>query len=62
MVKSVDNVTLDTVVEVSQVTDHPGNRIHLAANGNLYYVVVPVAMGIAALAVNCAVFLLGISL
>jgi hypothetical protein len=62
MVKSVDNVTLDTVVEVSEVADHPGDRVHLAAYGHLDCVVMAVAMRIAALAVNGEVLLGAVSL
>jgi hypothetical protein len=62
MIKSVDNVTLDTVVEVGQITDHSGNGIHLASDGHLDYIVMTMTVGIAALAVNLAVFFLAISL
>jgi hypothetical protein len=62
MVKSVDNVTLDTIVEVSEVADHSGDLVHLAAYGNLDYIVMPVAMRVAALAVDREVFLLGVGL
>jgi hypothetical protein len=61
MVKSVDNVTLDTIVEVSEITDHSGDRVYLAADGNFHYIVMPVAVRIAALAVHCAIFFLAVS-
>jgi hypothetical protein len=62
MVKTVDNVTLDTMIQVSQVADHPGDRIYLPADRYLYDIIVTVAVGIAALAVDLAVLLLAVSL
>jgi hypothetical protein len=62
MVKSVDHVTLDTIVQVSQVTDHSRNRIHLTSDGNLDYIVMPMTVGIAAFAVNSAILVLAIRL
>jgi hypothetical protein len=59
MVKSVDHVTLDTVVEVSQVADHTGDRVHLTAYGNLNHVVVAVAKRIIAFAEHSPILFRG---
>jgi len=38
------------MIQVSQVADHPGDRIYLPADRYLYDIIVTVAVGIAALA------------
>ena len=62
VVKPLDHVFLYATVQVGQVADHAGNRIHAAADRHLYYVVMPVAVGIAAFAVDCAIFFLTVNL
>jgi hypothetical protein len=60
VVKAVDHVGLHTTIQVSEVTNRTGHRIHLAADGYLDHVIVPVPVGITALAVDGSIFLLAI--
>jgi hypothetical protein len=62
VVKAVDHVLLYATVQVGQIANHPGNRIHAAADCHLYYIVMPVTVGIAAFAVDRAIFFLAVSL
>ena len=55
------SITLfDTPIQVGQVANHSRYRIHLAADRHLDDIVMSVAMRIAALAVDCAVFLFAV--
>ena len=60
VVKAVNHRLLYTTIQVSQVADHASHRIYLAAYGYLDNIVMAVAVGIAALAVDRPIFFLAI--
>jgi hypothetical protein len=62
VIKAVEDDFAYATVEIGQVTDHAGHRIHLSADRNFQHIVVAVTMGIAALAVDFAVLVIAISL
>jgi hypothetical protein len=62
VVKTVDDVGLDTVIQVCPIADHPSHWIYLSSDRHFHDVVMTVAVRIAALAVDGAVLLLAVSL
>jgi hypothetical protein len=62
VVKAIDHQFLNTAIQVGQVADHSGYRVYLAPDLYLYDVIVAVAVGIAALAVDFPVFLFAVGL
>jgi hypothetical protein len=60
MVKSIDHVFLYATIQVGQIANHTRDWIHRAAHRNLNHIVMPMAVRIAALAVDFPVFLLAV--
>jgi hypothetical protein len=60
VVKAVNHLCAYARIEVGQVADHPGYGVHLATYGYFHDVIVAVAVGIGALAVNGVILLLAI--
>ena len=60
VVKAIDHRFLYATIQVSQVANHAGHRIYLAAYGYLDNIVMAVAVGIAALAVDRPIFFLAV--
>jgi hypothetical protein len=60
VVKAVKHCLLHTTIQVSQVADHASDRIYLTAYRYLDNIVMAVAVGIAALAVDGPIFFLAI--
>ncbi|HTZ60428.1 MAG TPA: hypothetical protein VMB49_20100 [Acidobacteriaceae bacterium] len=58
VVKAIDHIFLYATIQVGQVANHAGNRIYLPTNRHLYHVVMPMPVGIAALAIHHPIFLL----
>jgi hypothetical protein len=62
VVKSINHRVLHAAIQVGQVANHSRNRINLPAYRYLNDVVMPVAVGIAALSVHGVILFLVVSL
>jgi hypothetical protein len=62
VIKAVDHFALYATIQVSQVADHAGDWIYLAADCYLHNIIVAVAVRIAALAVKRPILFLAIFL
>ena len=54
MIEAVEQISLCECIEIGEVADHAGGGIDRAAEGDLHDVVVAVAVGVVALAVDGA--------
>jgi hypothetical protein len=62
VIKAVEDLDFDAIVQIGQVADHSGNRIHLAPHRDFHHVIVAMAVRIAALPVDLTVLLLTVGL
>jgi hypothetical protein len=62
VIKTIDHPGLYTMIQVGEAADHPGHGIYLSANGYFHHIVMPVAVGVAAFAVDGTVLFLAVGL
>jgi hypothetical protein len=62
VIKAVEDLDFDAIIQVGQVADHSGNRIYLAPDRDFHHVIVAMAVRIAALPVDLTVLLLTVGL
>ena len=56
VIERLDHFAFHKRIEFAEIRDHAGRRIHRARHGHFHHVVVPVAIGIVALAVDALIF------
>ena len=55
MIVAIYDLLFHKTIQVHQVANHAGTRIHVAADGDLHNVIMPMAIRIVALAIGCQI-------